>query len=135
ELNFCVKTSIRVLGVVENMSGFVCPNCSECTDVFMRGGGKAMADDFGVPYLGAVPLDPQFVVLVESGRTPVYPAGTQVQGADFVPPPPEAPEEEATGDAGQDGRKRGLFVQKYRSCSLEPIFRGITAEVIKASTA
>ncbi|CAK7203851.1 cytosolic Fe-S cluster assembly factor cfd1 [Sporothrix eucalyptigena] len=128
ELNFCAKTSIRVLGVVENMSGFVCPNCSECTDVFMRGGGKAMADDFGVPYLGAVPLDPQFVVLVESGRTPVYPAGTQVQGADFVPPETTANNDE------EDGRKRGLLVQKYRSCSLEPIFRGITAEVIKAST-
>ncbi|CAK7225289.1 cytosolic Fe-S cluster assembly factor cfd1 [Sporothrix bragantina] len=134
ELNFCTKTSIRVLGVVENMSGFVCPNCSECTDVFMRGGGKAMADDFNVPYLGAVPLDPQFVVLVESGRTPVYPAGTQVQGADFLPPTEEAAEQEDTQEGQQDGRKRGLLVQKYKSCSLEPVFRGITAEVIKSAT-
>ncbi|KIH92373.1 hypothetical protein SPBR_03044 [Sporothrix brasiliensis 5110] len=127
ELNFCAKTSIRVLGVVENMAGFVCPNCSECTDVFMRGGGKAMAADFNVPYLGSVPLDPQFVVLVESGRTPVYPAGTQVHGAAFVPP-------EATESSNGVGRRRDLLVQKYRACSLEPVFRGITAEVTKAAT-
>ncbi|CAK7565046.1 MAG: cytosolic Fe-S cluster assembly factor cfd1 [Sporothrix epigloea] len=132
ELNFCTKTSIRVLGVVENMSGFVCPNCSECTDVFMRGGGKAMADDFGVPYLGAVPLDPQFVMLVESGRTPVYPAGTQVQGIDFLPQ--ESALRDDNGDLQEDGHRCGFLVQKYRSCSLEPIFRGITAEVIKSST-
>ncbi|EFX00746.1 nucleotide-binding protein [Grosmannia clavigera kw1407] len=83
ELNFCAKTGLHILGVVENMSGFVCPNCSECTDIFMSGGGKTMADDFRVPFLGNVPIDPQFLMLVESGRVPQYPAGTEVLGTDF----------------------------------------------------
>ncbi|KFY86375.1 hypothetical protein V498_07525, partial [Pseudogymnoascus sp. VKM F-4517 (FW-2822)] len=74
ELNFCVKTAINVIGVVENMSGFVCPSCSECTNVFSSGGGEVMAEEFGVKFLGSVPIDPQFVMLVEAGRTPSYPA-------------------------------------------------------------
>lgn len=78
ELNFCTKTSIRVLGVVENMSGYVCPHCSECTDIFGSGGGKAMAQEFNVPFLGSVPMDAQFIALIEEGRRPVYPSGTQV---------------------------------------------------------
>lgn len=130
ELNFCTKTSIRVLGVVENMSGFVCPNCSECTDIFMSGGGKSMAADFGVPFLGSVPIDPQFVVLVESGRVPEYPAGTQVEGIEFVP----GKDDEDLGATDDAVVKRKTFAQKYRACSLEPIFRRITAEVVRTSS-
>ncbi|KAH7079607.1 cytosolic Fe-S cluster assembly factor CFD1 [Paraphoma chrysanthemicola] len=82
ELNFCKKTGIRVLGVVENMAGFVCPNCSECTNVFSKGGGEVMARDFEVPFLGSVPIDPAFVQLVEEGTRPVYPKGTVIEGRD-----------------------------------------------------
>ena len=130
ELNFCTKTGIRVLGVVENMSGFVCPNCSECTDIFMSGGGKSMAADFSVPFLGSVPIDPQFVVLVESGRVPEYPAGTQVEGIEFVPGKDDADTKGATADAVV---KRTTLAQKYRACSLEPIFRRITSAVVAAA--
>ncbi|OAA64100.1 cytosolic Fe-S cluster assembling factor cfd1 [Akanthomyces lecanii RCEF 1005] len=77
ELNFCAKTSINVLGVVENMSGFVCPHCSECTDIFGSGGGKAMAEEFKVPFLGVVPMDAQFITLVEEGRRPQYPSAVR----------------------------------------------------------
>ncbi|TQS34202.1 hypothetical protein Golomagni_05423, partial [Golovinomyces magnicellulatus] len=73
ELNFCAKTGIKVLGVVENMSGFVCPHCSECTDIFGSGGGKSMAEEFNVPFLASVPMDAQFIALVEEGKRPVYP--------------------------------------------------------------
>ncbi|KAI9887363.1 MAG: cytosolic Fe-S cluster assembly factor cfd1 [Watsoniomyces obsoletus] len=58
ELNFCIKTGINILGVLENMSGFICPNCSECTNIFSSGGGNLMAGDFGVRFLGSIPLDP-----------------------------------------------------------------------------
>ncbi|CAN9245674.1 unnamed protein product [Alternaria alternata] len=83
ELNFCKKTGIRVLGVVENMAGFICPNCSECTNVFSKGGGAVMATEFEVPFLGSVPIDPAFVELVESGTRPVYPKGTVLQGKEM----------------------------------------------------
>ncbi|KAF5913781.1 cytosolic Fe-S cluster assembly factor NUBP2 isoform X2 [Diceros bicornis minor] len=52
ELTFCRKTGLRVIGVVENMSGFVCPHCAECTSVFSRGGGEELARHAGVPFLG-----------------------------------------------------------------------------------
>ena len=125
ELNFCTKTGIRVLGVVENMSGFVCPNCSECTNIFMSGGGEVMANDFGVRFLGRVPIDPQFLVLIETGKVPKYPEGTAVNGQDFSTP--------AGGSNGtQDARDTALLVHKYPHCSLAPIFKSITADVISA---
>lgn len=82
ELTFCRKTGLRVIGVVENMSGFVCPHCSECTSIFSRGGGEELARHAGVPFLGSVPLDPQLTQSLEEGRdfiqefphSPAFPA-------------------------------------------------------------
>ncbi|KAH8731866.1 P-loop containing nucleoside triphosphate hydrolase protein [Phaeosphaeriaceae sp. PMI808] len=117
ELNFCTKTGIKVLGVVENMAGFVCPNCSECTNVFSKGGGEVMAKDFNVPFLGSVPIDPAFVMLVEEGIRPRYPSGTVVQGTEIRP-----------GEGGES--KDGLFVDKYRDCSLYPLFDGFVKKLV-----
>ena len=122
ELNFCVKTGINVIGVVENMSGFVCPNCSECTDVFSSGGGEVMAQEFNVRFLGSVPIDPQFVMLVETGRWPVCPVGTEVNGQDLSV--------RDGGDPAVDVKDPGLLVEKYKDCSLSPIFKDITKDVI-----
>lgn len=60
-----VKT--RILGVVENMSGFECPCCGEAIDIFGRGGGRVLADDMHAPYLGEVPLDPRVRVAGDEG--------------------------------------------------------------------
>uniref|UniRef100_A0A8B9DI32 NUBP iron-sulfur cluster assembly factor 2, cytosolic n=1 Tax=Anser cygnoides TaxID=8845 RepID=A0A8B9DI32_ANSCY len=68
EVTFCKKTGLRVLGIVENMSGFVCPHCSECTNIFSKGGGEELAKYAGVPFLGSVPLDPQLSQSLEEGR-------------------------------------------------------------------
>jgi len=65
ELNFCVKTQVPVLGVIENMSGYMCPCCGEISNVFSKGGGEIMARECGVPYLGSVPIDTSFGELVE----------------------------------------------------------------------
>jgi ATP-binding protein involved in chromosome partitioning len=65
-ITFCRSLSLPVLGVIENMSGFVCPHCGERTDVFGHGGAGRMAAEMKVPYLGAIPFDPR---LVESGDT------------------------------------------------------------------
>jgi ATP-binding protein involved in chromosome partitioning len=51
--------SVQVLGVLENMSYFLCPHCGERTDVFDHGGGQKLADKLGVPFMGEVPLDPK----------------------------------------------------------------------------
>lgn len=67
-ISFCKTTRLPVLGVVENMSGLVCPDCGRHLDVFGRGGGEAMARELEVPFLGAIPLDPIVVASGESGR-------------------------------------------------------------------
>lgn len=69
EINFCQKVNFRILGIVENMSGFICPYCSECTDIFSRGGGQKLADEYQVPFLGNIPIDPTFVELIEKQST------------------------------------------------------------------
>jgi hypothetical protein len=123
ELNFCRQTGVVVIGVVENMAGFVCPHCSECTNIFSKGGGAVMANEFEVPFLGTVPIDPQFVLLVESGTEPVYPKGTMIGGKDISEE--ERPTQNTTGNVK-------TLVEKYKSCSLEPIFKDITGQVIAA---
>ena len=50
-----------ISGIIENMSGFVCPHCGQEADIFSSGGGRRLAERFGVPFLGAIPLDPDIV--------------------------------------------------------------------------
>ena len=44
ELTFCKRAKLKVIGIVENMSGYICPNCSECSNIFSKGGGKALSE-------------------------------------------------------------------------------------------
>ena len=154
ELNFCAKTGLRVLGVIENMAGFVCPSCAECTNVFSKGGGEAMAKEFGVRFLGSVPIDPAFVGLIEEGIVPTYPGETEMgvevatmsTGTD-AGNKPVSDEDGGNGylDAASAGAAISKFsdddlaasrltneswddslIAKYTKCSLYPIFRGFT---------
>ncbi|KAJ7245105.1 P-loop containing nucleoside triphosphate hydrolase protein [Mycena haematopus] len=61
EIDFCRKVGIRILGLVENMSGFVCPGCKTESQIFKptTGGGKKLAEEMGIELLGSVPLDPR----------------------------------------------------------------------------
>ncbi|MCI0469914.1 MAG: Mrp/NBP35 family ATP-binding protein, partial [Nitrospirae bacterium] len=54
-ITFCRTTNMPILGVVENMSGFVCPHCSNTVDIFKSGGGEKMASEMGAPFLGRIP--------------------------------------------------------------------------------
>jgi len=67
-LNFAEKLKIHVLGIVENMSGFVCPCCGTITSIFSEGGGKHAADSLGIPFLGSIPLDPAVVTAGDKGN-------------------------------------------------------------------
>ena len=62
------RVGVPVLGVVENMSHFVCPHCGERTDIFLAGGGTRLADELGVPLLGQVPLQARLADLADTGR-------------------------------------------------------------------
>jgi ATP-binding protein involved in chromosome partitioning len=62
------RVGVPVIGVVENMSYFVCPHCNERSDLFLSGGGKRLADELGVPLLGQVPLQAQMANLADAGK-------------------------------------------------------------------
>jgi len=67
-MTFCRQLNLPVLGVIENMSGFVCPHCNTKTDIFKASGGKQMAEDFNVPFLGSIPIDADMVSACDSGK-------------------------------------------------------------------
>jgi ATP-binding protein involved in chromosome partitioning len=58
-VTFTGQLKAPVLGIVENMSGFVCPKCGTETSIFTTGGGQKIAEEMGVPFLGKIPLDPR----------------------------------------------------------------------------
>jgi len=66
-VTFCRRLNLQVLGVVENMSGFVCPGCGALTDVFGAGAGGRMAASMGVPFLGRVPMHAQITAACDAG--------------------------------------------------------------------
>jgi len=71
-ITFCRQLNLPVLGVVENMSGFVCPKCGTVTDIFKTGGGERMASEMAVPFLGRIPLDPAVGQACDDGKPFVY---------------------------------------------------------------
>jgi ATP-binding protein involved in chromosome partitioning len=62
------QVKVPILGIVENMSYLQCPHCDERIDVFSTGGGRRMATDMGVNFLGALPLDPQVRIGGDTGH-------------------------------------------------------------------
>jgi len=56
-VTFAKQVGVPVIGIIENMSGFVCPDCGAKIDVFKTGGGKRIAQDMNIPHLGSIPLD------------------------------------------------------------------------------
>ncbi|XP_076682911.1 NUBP iron-sulfur cluster assembly factor 1 isoform X3 [Andrena cerasifolii] len=81
EIDFCRKVNVPILGVIENMSIFVCPNCKDSVEIFPAstgGGGRGMAKDLDVDFLGSLPLDPRLARCCDEGK-------------DFLTQVPESP--------------------------------------------
>jgi len=70
-INFCKKVKVPILGVIENMSGFVCPCCTHKTDIYRAttGGAQQMAIEMKIPFLGAIPLDPELLAACDRGQS------------------------------------------------------------------
>lgn len=79
-INFSRQAQIPVLGLIENMSGFVCPHCGEGTDIFGSGGGVRTAGELGVDFLGKVPLEAEVVKSGDKGR-PIVESTPKSEGA------------------------------------------------------
>jgi ATP-binding protein involved in chromosome partitioning len=67
-VRFVEMMDIPVLGIIENMSGMLCPKCKEPIDLFGKGGGKKAAEQLKVPFLGSIPIDPEIVRASDEGR-------------------------------------------------------------------
>ncbi|XP_076272161.1 NUBP iron-sulfur cluster assembly factor 1 [Rhynchophorus ferrugineus] len=70
EIDFCRKTNIKILGVVENMSKFICPCCAKESEIFPAntGGARGMCEELDVPFLGSLPLDPKVTRCCDEGK-------------------------------------------------------------------
>lgn len=71
EISFCHKVGIPIIGVIENMSGFICPSCQTCTEVFCpsTGGAQAMCNKLNIPFLGRLPLSPSVTTASDRGMS------------------------------------------------------------------
>ena len=94
------KVSVPILGIVENMSFYICRHCGEREELFGHGGGKKTADMLGVPFLGEVPIDPKVVTGGDTGQPIVVmdPASAAAQA--FVSIAKQIVQQVETGMAG-----------------------------------
>ncbi|OGQ94167.1 MAG: ATPase [Deltaproteobacteria bacterium RIFOXYD12_FULL_57_12] len=67
-ISFCRQMKMHIVGIVENMSGFICPHCHETVDIFKSGGGQKTALEYTIPFLGKVPMDPRVVMGGDDGK-------------------------------------------------------------------
>jgi hypothetical protein len=102
-LSFTRAVELPVLGLIENMSGYVCPCCGEASNVFSTGGGQEMARREGLKFLGSLPVDTELVEVLDSGGR----AGSN-----------------GVLDSGRTGTGFGLL-EKYQATATAKIFSGI----------
>ncbi len=67
-ITFCNVIKAEIIGLIENMSGFICPHCKEKIDIFKVGGGKNLAEEMNIPYLGSIPIEPEIVQSGDQGK-------------------------------------------------------------------
>lgn len=67
-ISFCKTVKMEIMGIVENMSSFICPHCNEPVDLFKTGGGKATAEKMGINFLGDIPFDTEVVRSGDAGE-------------------------------------------------------------------
>lgn len=88
-IQFCKLLGVPVFGIVENMSGFVCPSCGAEHNLFKRGGGELLARETGFRFLGRIPMDPRMVTISDEGKPFVleYPDSPTARAFDGIAAP------------------------------------------------
>ncbi|KAG2156686.1 P-loop containing nucleoside triphosphate hydrolase protein [Suillus bovinus] len=112
-LSFTRAVALPVLGLIENMSGYVCPCCGDISNVFSTGGGAEMARREGVPFLGSMPIDTELVTLLDAAES------TDLSAAD------------AQHDKDSEVRSFGVL-QRYQKTSSAKLLSAIVENVISA---
>ncbi|KAG1793843.1 P-loop containing nucleoside triphosphate hydrolase protein [Suillus plorans] len=112
-LSFTRAVTLPVLGLIENMSGYVCPCCGDVSNVFSTGGGAEMARREGVPFLGSMPIDTELVTLLDAAES------TDLSAAD--------------GQHDEDSEVRSFGVlQRYQKTSSAKILSAVVENLISA---
>ncbi|OSX66886.1 hypothetical protein POSPLADRAFT_1129849 [Postia placenta MAD-698-R-SB12] len=114
-LSFTRATSIPVLGLIENMSGYVCPCCGDISNVFSTGGGEEMAKREGLRFLGSLPVDTELVSLLDAAD------------------PADAQSTQVLEDGGSVRSFR--LLEQYQKTPTAPLFKNIVDQVVHALTA
>lgn len=109
-LSFTRTVNLPILGLIENMSGYVCPCCGEISNIFSTGGGEEMARREGIPFLGNMPLDTEVVTLLDGAEMEPSSGGMNV----------EAVREQSIG-----------VLQRYQNTSSARLFQSIVGKIIE----
>ena len=83
-ISFARDSNVPIVGIIENMSTMTCPHCDEKIDVFKKGGGKKLAEELVLPYLGSIPLDGEIVANSDSGEPVVLSRPDSVAAKAFM---------------------------------------------------
>jgi ATP-binding protein involved in chromosome partitioning len=67
-VTFARQLGVPVIGIIENMSGFICPKCGAEVNIFKTGGGTKIAEELAVPFLGKIPIDPEICIDSDNGK-------------------------------------------------------------------
>ncbi|KAG2076834.1 P-loop containing nucleoside triphosphate hydrolase protein [Suillus decipiens] len=110
-LSFTRAVALPVLGLIENMSGYVCPCCGDVSNVFSTGGGAEMARQEGVPFLGSMPIDTELVTLLDAAES------TDLSAAD------------EQRDEASEARSFGVL-QRYQKTSSAKLLSAIVENLI-----
>lgn len=109
-LSFTRTVNLPILGLIENMSGYVCPCCGEISNIFSTGGGEEMAKREGIPFLGNMPLDTELVTLLDAAEIEPSSGGMNVEGV----------REQSIG-----------VLQRYQNTSSARLFQSIVEKIIE----
>lgn len=103
-ITFCRQLGLPVLGIIENMSGFVCPHCGKRSDIFAGHSGREMAEDFKVPFLGSIPIDPALGAAADRGKpfVTLEPDSPTAKALQHAFEPLIASHRQDEGDAGRE---------------------------------
>lgn len=125
ELDFTRKTGLRVLGLVENMAGYACPHCGDITPIFGSGGGKDLCDKEGLTFLGSVPIDAEFVKLLDQSHGGQVPLAQEQANGDAAP----ATTIPATATNGNSTATQTVL-QRYLTTTTCSTFKPICQQII-----
>jgi hypothetical protein len=131
-LSFTRKLALPVLGLVENMAGYVCPCCGEISDCFGRGGGEAMAEREGVAFLGRVPIDTQLVKLLDAvskGEIPGADVAEALAGASIAAEKDDKDDKNDKNDKNENDAFP--LLEQYSATTSSKVWADIADDVVK----